>query len=93
MKQPNIEATDMPLGGIRVIDMTRFISGPFCAMYLGDLGADIIKIEHPTLGDGTRRWGSGPFPADNPYYLSVNRNKRSVGLDLKQASMLWAWRV
>ncbi len=85
MKQPNIEATDMPLGGIRVIDMTRFISGPFCAMYLGDLGADIIKIEHPTLGDGTRRWGSGPFPADNPYYLSVNRNKRSVGLDLKQA--------
>lgn len=85
MKQTNMEATDMPLGGIRVIDMTRFISGPFCAMYLGDLGADIIKIEHPTLGDGTRRWGSGPFPADNPYYLSVNRNKRSVGLDLKQA--------
>jgi crotonobetainyl-CoA:carnitine CoA-transferase CaiB-like acyl-CoA transferase len=52
-------------------------------MYLGDLGADIIKIEHPTEGDGTRRWGSGPFPADNPYYLSVNRNKRSVGLNLK----------
>jgi crotonobetainyl-CoA:carnitine CoA-transferase CaiB-like acyl-CoA transferase len=85
MKQSSMEATGMPLDGIRVVDMTRFISGPFCAMYLGDLGADIIKIEHPTLGDGTRRWGSGPFPTDNPYYLSVNRNKRSVGLDLKQA--------
>ena len=72
------------LQGIRVVDVTRFISGPYCAMYLGDLGADVIKIEHPRDGDGTRRWGSGPHPADNPYYLSVNRNKRSVGLDLKQ---------
>ena len=75
----------LPLHGIRVVDLTRFISGPYCAMYLGDLGADIIKVEHPVEGDGTRRWGSGPFPADNPYYLSVNRNKRSIGLDLKNA--------
>jgi crotonobetainyl-CoA:carnitine CoA-transferase CaiB-like acyl-CoA transferase len=72
-----------PLQGIRVVDLTRFISGPYCAMYLGDLGASIIKVEHPTQGDGTRRWGSGPHPADNPYYLSVNRNKRSLGLDIK----------
>jgi crotonobetainyl-CoA:carnitine CoA-transferase CaiB-like acyl-CoA transferase len=76
----------LPLNGIRVVDLTRFISGPYCAMYLGDLGADIIKVEHPTEGDGTRRWGSGPFPADNPYYLSVNRNKRSIGLDFKNAA-------
>ncbi len=73
----------LPLNGIRVVDITRFISGPFCAMYLGDLGADVIKIEHPRDGDGTRRWGSGPHAADNPYYLSVNRSKRSLGLDLK----------
>jgi len=76
-------ATGRPLDAIRVVDLTRFISGPYCAMYLGDLGADIIKVEHPFQGDGTRRWGAGPHPADNPYYLSVNRNKRSVGLDLK----------
>lgn len=81
--EPARAAPALPLTGVRVVDLTRFISGPFCAMYLGDLGADIIKIEHPTQGDGTRRWGSGPFPADNPYYLSVNRNKRSVALDLK----------
>ena len=80
---PAGSAAGLPLNGTRVLDLTRFISGPYCAMYLGDLGADIIKVEHPTQGDGTRRWGSGPYPADNPYYLSVNRNKRSIGLDLK----------
>ncbi|GAA5231831.1 CaiB/BaiF CoA transferase family protein [Verticiella sediminum] len=74
-----------PLSGIRVVDLTRFISGPYLTMFLGDLGADVIKIEHPLDGDATRRWGSGPFPSDNPYYLSVNRNKRSIGLDLKHA--------
>jgi formyl-CoA transferase len=85
MKEAKADTTNgLPLDGIRVVDLTRFISGPFCAMYLGDLGADVIKVEHPTQGDGTRRWGSGPFPADNPYYLSVNRNKRSISLDLKQ---------
>ena len=78
----------LPLNGIRVVDLTRYLSGPYCAMYLGDMGADIIKIEHPTEGDSSRRWGSGPYPADNPYYLAVNRNKRSIGLDLKSKAGL-----
>ena len=77
-------ATALPLQGLRVLDITRFISGPFCTMMLGDLGADVIKVEHPVGGDSTRRWGSGPHPADNPYFMSVNRNKRSVAIDLKK---------
>lgn len=72
------------LDGFRILDLTRFISGPYCSMMLGDLGADVIKIEHPTGGDGTRRWGAGAYPQDNPYYLSVNRNKRSIAIDLKK---------
>lgn len=72
-----------PLSGIRVIDLTRVLAGPFCTMTLGDMGAEVIKIERPGDGDDTRIWGppfAGPFSA---YYLSVNRNKRSLTLDLK----------
>lgn len=77
------------LSGIRVLDMSRILAGPFCTMLLGDFGADVIKIERPVVGDDTRHWGP-PYagtPADlmSAYYLSVNRNKRSVTLNLKSA--------
>jgi crotonobetainyl-CoA:carnitine CoA-transferase CaiB-like acyl-CoA transferase len=71
------------LEGIRVIDLSRFVSGPYCTMLMGDMGADVIKIEHPVTGDGTRRWGMQGLGMDNPYFLSVNRSKRSVAVDIK----------
>jgi len=72
------------LDGIRVADFSRVLAGPLATMILGDLGADVIKIERPGSGDDTRGWGP-PWSAsgDASYYLSVNRNKRSVALDLK----------
>ncbi|CAM4035985.1 CaiB/BaiF CoA transferase family protein [Deinococcus marmoris] len=77
---------NLPLSDIRVADFTRVLTGPFCTMLLGDLGADVIKIEPPG-GDDTRAWGP-PFQEseggrESSYFLSVNRNKRSVELDLK----------
>jgi crotonobetainyl-CoA:carnitine CoA-transferase CaiB-like acyl-CoA transferase len=75
------------LEGIRVLDFSRVLSGPYCAMVLGDLGADVIKVERDGVGDDLRRWGP-PFMPDgeSTYFLSVNRNKRSVALDLKTES-------
>jgi formyl-CoA transferase len=72
------------LGGVRVLDLTRVLAGPYCTMLLGDLGADIIKIEAPNGGDDTRRWGP-PFTTggESAYFLCVNRNKRSLTLNLK----------
>ncbi len=82
----------LPLSGIRVVDLTRVMTGPFCTMMLGDMGADVVKIEMPGKGDDTRAWGP-PFVAEeSTYFLSVNRNKRSVVLDLKSeagATALW----
>jgi crotonobetainyl-CoA:carnitine CoA-transferase CaiB-like acyl-CoA transferase len=76
--------TDLPLSGIRVIDLTRVLAGPFCTMLLGDMGAEVIKIEDPDRGDDTRDWG--PFVNGwSTYYLGVNRNKKSVAVDLKSA--------
>ncbi len=74
-----------PLSGIRVLDLTRILSGPFATMILGDLGAEVIKIEHPNGGDGTR--GNGPFLANgySSYYMSINRNKKSITLDLSKS--------
>ncbi|CAN7995652.1 unnamed protein product [Ixodes hexagonus] len=73
-----------PLAGIRVLDLTRILAGPYCTMILGDLGAQVIKIEKPFVGDETRNWGP-PFVADQScYFLSVNRNKKSVAIDLKK---------
>ena len=73
-----------PLDGLKVVDLTRVLAGPFCAMLLGDMGADVIKIEEPTVGDDARAWG--PFVGEwSAYFLGVNRNKRSVALDLKTA--------
>ncbi len=72
------------LQGVRVIDLTRILAGPYCTMMLGDLGADVIKIEVPGRGDDTRHWGP-PFTesGEAAYFLSVNRNKRSLTLNLR----------
>lgn len=76
-------ATDnLPLAGIRVLDLSRVLAGPWCAQVLGDLGADVIKIEHPERGDDTRDWGVPTSPGNTSYFDSVNRNKRSIGIDL-----------
>jgi crotonobetainyl-CoA:carnitine CoA-transferase CaiB-like acyl-CoA transferase len=74
-----------PLEGIRVIDLTRVLAGPLSTMLLGDLGADVIKIEQPGKGDDTRGWGPPFAGGESAYYLGVNRNKRSVTLDLRSA--------
>jgi crotonobetainyl-CoA:carnitine CoA-transferase CaiB-like acyl-CoA transferase len=79
-----------PLAGIRVVDLTRVMTGPYCTMMLADMGAEVIKVEQPGRGDDTRGWGPPWVEAtvegakrESAYYLSVNRNKRSVTLDLK----------
>src|SRR6266480_1989916 len=73
-----------PLAGIRVLDASRVLAGPFCGQLLGDLGAEVIKVERPGGGDETRGWGP-PFAGDlSAYYLSCNRNKRAITLDLSQ---------
>lgn len=77
------EVVDGALSGLRVLDLTRILSGPFASMTLADLGADVVKVEDPARGDDTRQWGP-PFQGDEAaYFLSVNRNKRSIALDLK----------
>ena len=72
-----------PLHGVRVLDASRVLAGPFCGQILGDLGADVIKLERPGAGDETRTWGP-PFTSEgvSAYYLSCNRNKRALTLDL-----------
>jgi crotonobetainyl-CoA:carnitine CoA-transferase CaiB-like acyl-CoA transferase len=72
-----------PLEGLLVADFSRVLAGPFATMLLGDLGADVVKVEHPTGGDETRGWGPPWYGDHSTYYLAVNRNKRSVALDLK----------
>ncbi|GHD49464.1 CoA transferase [Thalassobaculum fulvum] len=79
------------LAGIRVVDCSRILAGPICTQTLGDLGADIVKIERPGMGDDTRKWGppflkdaDGNDTSESAYYLSTNRNKRSVGLDISR---------
>ncbi|MDH3911596.1 MAG: CoA transferase, partial [Rhodospirillales bacterium] len=80
-----------PLHGLRVFDLTRILAGPTCTQLLGDLGAEVIKIERPGQGDDTRKWGP-PFAKDadgrdttySAYFLSSNRNKRSVTIDIAQ---------
>ena len=72
-----------PLNGIRVLDASRVLTGPFCSMMLGDLGAEIIKIERPNLGDDTRQYGPPFVGGESAYFLSVNRNKKSISLNLE----------
>ncbi|MDQ3912851.1 MAG: CoA transferase [Actinomycetota bacterium] len=73
----------MPLGGVKVLDLSRVLAGPYATMVLGDLGADVLKVEHPKRGDDTRHWGPPFADGESAYFLSVNRNKRSIGVDLK----------
>jgi crotonobetainyl-CoA:carnitine CoA-transferase CaiB-like acyl-CoA transferase len=81
-----------PLEGLRVVDLTRVLSGPFCTMQLGDLGAEVIKVERPVEGDDTRAFAP-PYQGDEAaYFLSVNRNKKSITLDMKSErgrEVLW----
>ncbi|MGH7875717.1 MAG: CaiB/BaiF CoA transferase family protein [Candidatus Binatia bacterium] len=72
-----------PLDGVRVLDLTRVVAGPYCSMFLGDLGADVVKVEQPEAGDDTRGWGPPFSGGESAYYLCINRNKRSLTLDLK----------
>ena len=82
-----------PLSGVRVLDLSRVLAGPFCTMLLGDLGAEVIKVERPGGGDDTREWAP-PFAAgESAYYLCVNRNKKSVALDLKSPKGIAAVRA
>lgn len=75
--------SSLPLAGVRILDLSRVLAGPWCAMVLGDLGAEVIKVEHPERGDDTRDWGMRIGSDQTAYFNSVNRNKRSVCLDLK----------
>jgi crotonobetainyl-CoA:carnitine CoA-transferase CaiB-like acyl-CoA transferase len=71
------------LDGLRVLDLTRVLAGPFCTMQLGDMGAEVIKVEQPDRGDDTRSWGPPFLGPESAYFLSVNRNKRGITLNLK----------
>jgi len=80
------------LEGIRVLDLTRALAGPYCTMMLGDLGADVIKVERPDRGDDSRGWGPpfvgdpyGPYPGESAYFIAANRNKRGITVNLKSA--------
>ena len=89
---PSSDNAAGPLAGIRVVDLSRVLSGPYCTMLLGDMGAEVIKIERPGSGDDTRAFAP-PFQGkEAAYYLSVNRNKKSLTLDLKAdvgKALLW----
>lgn len=82
LREGNVDMQLLP--GIRVLDLSRVFAGPLCAQVLGDMGADVIKVEHPVRGDDTRDWGIKIGDTETPYYNSVNRNKRSLALDLKR---------
>lgn len=76
-------ASPAPLTGLRVVDLSRALSGPLCAMLLGDLGAEVIKVEEPGTGDDSRHWGPPFQNGESAYFLSCNRNKRGITLNLK----------
>jgi formyl-CoA transferase len=79
-----------PLQNIRILDITRALAGPYCTMMLGDLGADVIKVERPVSGDESRGWGPpfvgepyGPYPGESAYFIAANRNKRSITVNIQ----------
>jgi crotonobetainyl-CoA:carnitine CoA-transferase CaiB-like acyl-CoA transferase len=73
-----------PLAGVRVLDLSRVLAGPYCTMVLADLGADVVKVERPGMGDETRTWGPPFVEGEAAYYLAVNRGKRSCAVDLSE---------
>jgi formyl-CoA transferase len=73
----------LPLDGVRVVDLTRVLAGPYCTMMLADMGADVIKVEMPGRGDDSRAWGPPWAGTESAYYLSANRNKRSITLNFR----------
>jgi formyl-CoA transferase len=77
-----VSSRPLPLADLRVLDLTQVLAGPFCTMMLGDLGADVIKVERPGEGDGSRRWGPPFEGGESAYFMQVNRNKRSIAIDL-----------
>lgn len=77
------DGMDFPLQGVRVLDLSRVFAGPLCGMVLADFGAEVIKVEHPGRGDDTRDWGMRIGKTETTYYNSMNRNKRSVTVDLQ----------
>jgi formyl-CoA transferase/CoA:oxalate CoA-transferase len=84
MESPRLPPTSQgPLAGVRILDLSRILSGPFATMIFADLGADVIKLENPRTGDDTREWAP-PYQGDqSAYFLAVNRNKRGIAVDLK----------
>ena len=86
-----------PLAGVRVLDLSRVLAGPYCSMMLADLGADVVKVERPGVGDPTRAWGPPFRDGESAYYLCVNRGKRSVTVDLgdpagvARSPSAWRW--
>uniref|UniRef100_A0A4X2L617 Succinyl-CoA:glutarate CoA-transferase n=1 Tax=Vombatus ursinus TaxID=29139 RepID=A0A4X2L617_VOMUR len=72
-----------PLDGVKILDLTRVLAGPFATMNLGDLGAEVIKVERPGAGDDTRSWGPPFVGSESTYFLSVNRNKKSIAVNIK----------
>lgn len=79
-----MQEAKLPLEGIRVLDLTTSYSGPFCTMFLGDMGANVVKIEEPQKGDDSRYWGPPFFKGVSPWFLSVNRNKKSASLNIQK---------
>lgn len=75
-----------PLAGLKVVDQTQALAGPYCAMILGDLGAEVIKIERPGVGDQSRQWAPPYIGDQSCYYLAVNRNKRGIALNIRAAA-------
>ena len=73
-----------PLTGLQVLDLTRVLAGPYCTMLLADMGADVVKVERPGAGDDTRGYGPPFVGGESTYFMSVNRNKRGMTLDLKR---------
>jgi crotonobetainyl-CoA:carnitine CoA-transferase CaiB-like acyl-CoA transferase len=83
MAQAQDQEMDFPLEGVRVLDLSRVFAGPLCGQVLADFGAEVIKVEHPGRGDDTRDWGMRIGKTETTYYNSMNRNKRSITLDLQ----------
>jgi len=81
---PESSTPDQQLSGIRVLDLSRILAGPYCTMILGDHGAEVVKVERPGTGDDTRTWGPPFSGGESAYYLCCNRNKRSITVDLKK---------